>query len=362
MSSTLVVGGGIIGLLTARELALAGVDTTLIDMGPTGQEASWAGGGILSPLYPWRYAEAVTALAKWSQARYPSLCAELQDETDIDPELSRDGLLILEIEEDHDQALEWARRHDMAMEMLPRQAIEALEPNLACCPEHALWLRDIAHVRNPRLTKAVRRAIDRRVRVREHEEVVELLVTDGGMRGARTRSSEYRAERVVVCAGAWTGRLLAHIGHAPEIQPVRGQMLLFHTRPGLVRHLVLAGSHYAIPRRDGILLFGSTLEHAGFTKTTTAEAKERLREHALTLFPALQRAPIGEHWAGLRPGSPHGIPYIGPHPSISGLYVNAGHFRNGLVMAPASARLVTDLALGREPIVRPEPYGLSASR
>ena len=139
-------------------------------------------------------------------------------------------------------------------------------------------------------------------------------------------------------------------------------MILFQTRPGQIRQIVLFRDRYAIPRRDGLVLLGSTLEHVGFHKATTAEAKEDLHRSALERFPFLARAPIQDHWSGLRPSSPSGIPYIGAHPGTEGLYVNAGHFRNGLVTAPASARLAADLILGRKPILDPAPYALDAER
>lgn len=360
-SRIIVVGGGIIGLLTARELAQAGAEVTLIEMGITGREASWAGGGILSTLRPWRYAEPVTALVRWSQLRYPELCAELIEQTGIDPEHSRDGLLILDIEEAA-EALSWGRGHAMPIEVLDEATLRTAAPEIAREATRALWLPEVAHIRNPRLVKAVRRAIHRPVRVCEHQEVVELLIADDQIAGVRTRTDVHRAETVVVCAGAWTATLLERLGHPPAISPVRGEMLLFHASPGLLRQIVLAGSHYAIPRRDGNILFGSTLAQTGFVKETTAEAKESLHEKAVTLFPMLRRMPIGAHWAGLRPSSPSGIPYIGAHPNIAGLYVNAGHFRYGLTMAPASARLMADLVLGRAPILPPAPYGLDAPR
>jgi len=361
MSDILIIGGGIIGLLTARELAASGARVSLVEMGDTGRESSWAGGGILSPLYPWRYAGSVNALAGWSQDAYPDLCTRLFEDTGIDPEYNRSGLMILDPEE-QDVALSWAQTEDATLEVLDRAAIEAKEPGLGLSTTKALWMPDIGQIRNPRLTKALRIAIQKTVTIREQEEVLELRVEGGRVRGVRTTAGTIEAERIIVCTGAWTAQLLEKLGRKPAIRPVRGQMILFYAKPGQIRHVTLFRERYVIPRKDGRVLIGSTLEDAGFEKRTTAEAKEELYRIAVDMFPLLKRTPIEDHWAGLRPGSPSGIPYIGPYPGAEGLYVNAGHFRNGLVTGPASARLVADLVLDREPILPPSPYALDAER
>jgi glycine oxidase len=361
MSDILVIGGGAIGLLTARELLQAGAEVTLVEMGVTGRESSWAGGGIISPLYPWRYADSVTALSLWSQREYPRLCAALLDETGVDPEFIRSGLLTLDPAEQA-RALPWARAHRTPIAVLESAALGKTEPGLGPQPPSALWMPEIAQVRNPRLGRALRQAIEKRVCIREQEEVVELLVESGRAVGARTSEGTIEAGRIVVCTGAWTAKLLEQLAVKPEIEPVRGQMILFCAAPGQIKHVVLYRDRYVIPRRDGRILIGSTLEHEGFVKATTAEAKEELYRAAIEIFPLLRRAPIENHWAGLRPGSPSGVPYIGACPGIQGLYFNAGHFRNGLVTGPASAKLAADLLLGRAPIVDPAPYALNASR
>jgi len=361
LSDFLIIGGGIIGLLTAWELTAAGARVTLLEKGATGNEASWAGGGILSPLYPWRYPAAVTRLAGWSQRHYPELCGELREASGLDPEYTRSGLLILGPEEQA-VAQRWAAENLVNLLPVAADMLAELEPGLA--PNHAagLWLPDVAQVRSPRLARAARLALGRRADIREGSEVLELVVRDGRMAGARTPRGLVEATHVIVCAGAWSAALFARLGSRPDIAPVRGQMILFFAQPGDVRCIVLQGGRYAIPRRDGRVLFGSTLEQAGFDKATTQDAREALYQEAVELLPVLRRAVVERHWAGLRPASPSGIPYIGAYPGIAGLYCNAGHFRNGLVLAPASARLLADLALERAPIVPPGPYALEAPR
>ncbi len=361
MSNVLVVGGGIIGLLTARELVESGAAVTLIEMGETGRESSWAGGGIISPIYPWRYADAVTALASWSQQAYPGLAEALTHETGIDPELTVNGMLVLDLEEQA-LAFAWAERHGYPIEQVAGETLHDIEPQLGPGLTQGLLLPRIAQVRTPRLAKAVRRSVETRIQLRENEEVLELLVEDGRISGVRTPTGTIAAGRVVICAGAWTAKLLEQLGQAPEIAPVRGQMILFYGKPGQINHITLHRERYLIPRRDGRLLFGSTLEHTGFVKTTTAEVREALYRAAFEMFPILKRTPIEDQWAGLRPSSPSGIPFIGAFPTVEGLFINAGHFRNGLVTGPASARLAADLVLGRAPILDPTPYAVDATR
>ncbi len=225
-----------------------------------------------------------------------------------------------------------------------------------------MLLPAVANVRNPRLIKAARKTLAGPIALREQEEVHAILSTDGRIEGVRTTRGLIQADQVVACTGAWTARLLDPLGQRPDIEPVRGQMILFKGRPGQTNYTTLWREHYVIPRRDGLILVGSTLEQIGFVKETTAQPRESLHRADVELYPHLAHTPIEAHWSGLRPGSPGGIPYIAPVPGTAGLYVNAGHYRNGIVTDLASARLVTDLLLGRDPITDPAPYALDAQR
>jgi glycine oxidase len=362
MPDVLVIGGGVIGLLTARELRLAGAEVTLLERGEPGRESSWAGGGIVSPLYPWRYKDAVTELACWSQNHYPALCSALHEATGIDPELEPSGLLI-EAPDEAGSANAWAAARRVRLEAVARDEIRELEPGLCQPAAGALWLPDVAHVRNPRLVKALRADVEARgVRVLGGHPVTGWQDQRDHVTAVETPRGTLAASTFVVCAGAWSGDLLAPLGVRPDIHPVKGQMILFRTAPGTVRTIHLAADRYAIPRRDGRVLFGSTLEETGFDKQTSDAAREELWQIASARFPALRDAEVERHWAGLRPSSPSGIPYVGRHPTLANLFVNAGHFRNGIVLGPASARLTADLVLGRAPIVDPQPYGLEVAR
>jgi glycine oxidase len=355
MTDFIVIGGGLSGMLVARELAAAGAHVTLLEKGELGREASWAGSGILSPLYPWRYPDAVTALSRWSQDRFPDFAAELAEETGIDPEWLPSGFLIAEGTETA-EALSWARRHGVAVESLPAEGLIELEPGLVTAGD-GLWLPEVAQIRNPRLVKAMVRSLALRgVSVRTQTEVVAFAEQCDRVTGVRTRDELLPAEGVVMTAGAWTAELLGPLAADWHIAPVRGQMLLFHAAPDQVRRIVMRGDHYLVPRRDGRVLAGSTLEYVGFDKSTTAEAHETLYKAAAALIPALAHCPVERHWAGLRPGSAEGIPLICEYPERHGLYINTGHFRNGIVTGPASARLLVDLMLGRPPCVDPSPY------
>ncbi|MEN8177068.1 MAG: glycine oxidase ThiO [Pseudomonadota bacterium] len=362
MARFIVVGGGLLGMLTARELAVDSNQVILIEKHEMARESTWAGGGILSPLYPWRYPDSITNLATWSQRNYTEICDDLRLSTGIDPEYSPRGMLVIAPDE-ITAALDWADRHAKNLELIAQDKIRSLEPALVSPPNNAIWMSDIAHVRNPRLARALVEDLQQRgVSLLLKQPVTGLYILNNSVSGVKTSDGVLEADAVVVCAGAWTGQLLNGVTPPPAIHPVRGQMLLFKTEPDVIKRIVLEKNRYIIPRIDGRVLFGSTLEETGFDKQTTHAAREELYTIATERFPVLKKYPIEKHWAGLRPSSPAGVPYITAHPELPGLYINAGHFRNGVVLGPASAHLCADLVLGREPLLAPAPYSLHATR
>jgi glycine oxidase len=357
LTDVVVVGAGAIGMLTGLMLAQQGLSVTLLDKAQVGGESSWAGGGIVSPLYPWRYSSAVTALAHWSQDFYPGLGERLLALTGLDPEVFVTGLYWLDLD-DEAEALAWASQQGRPLASVSMSAVYDAVPVLGSGYEHAVHMSGVANVRNPRLVKALRAALVQMPNVTVHEQAaVSGFVRDGErVVGVQTAQGEVRAERVVLTAGAWSGELLATLGLELPVEPVKGQMILFKCAADFLPSMVLAKGRYAIPRKDGHILVGSTLEHCGFDKTPTDEALASLKASAIELLPALADAEVVGHWAGLRPGSPDGVPFIGPVPGHEGLWLNCGHYRNGLVLAPASCQLLSNLMLCQAPIIDPAPY------
>ncbi|MEO1767972.1 glycine oxidase ThiO [Thiobacter aerophilum] len=357
-SDFLIIGAGAIGCATALELAAAGARVTLVERGVVGGESSWAGAGLLFPLVPWDYRPEVVALAQAGRRLFAGWAAGLQAESGVDPEYLESGLIILP-PYDREAALGWAAREGEALaEVNPRLVEPALDAG-----GPALWLPGVAQVRNPRLMAALRGALlARGARIVEQAGEVRLRITRGRLEAVEgLNGRRWQADTYIVSAGAWSGRLLEPLGVPVPVYPVRGQMLLFRLAPGQLTRLLIKAGRYVIPRRDGHVLVGSTLEEAGFDKTVTEAARDDLIAWAQSLVPALRgQVPVAQ-WAGLRPGSPDNVPLIDCHPTVANLWVHTGHFRYGVTMAPASARLLADRLLGRKPLLDPAPYAWPGS-
>jgi glycine oxidase len=366
MNDVLIIGGGVIGLSIAYELAGSGVHVQLIDRGDLGQEASWAGAGILPPV------NRATTVHPYDQLRALSFClhaewaSRLRDETGIDTGYRRCGALYLARTIGEAAALRGLyltlREEQVAIERVAPADVALLEPALAPAVEARRFqaaydtpeecqLRNRHHLRA--LIVACRQL---GVDLVPHVAAEDFVLDGERLEGVRTSAGVLRAERYCLASGAWTEALLRRLGVPNGILPIRGQMLLYRCAQQPFTRILNEGNRYLVAREDGYVLAGSTEEEVGFDKRTTPAGLADLRSFAEALVPALAEAKLEKSWAGLRPATFDGLPYLGQIPALSNAFVAAGHFRSGLYLSGGTAVLMSQLMRGEEPDIDLEPF------
>ncbi len=328
----IIIGGGIIGLSLAIELRKQGLRVLLVEKGEPGREASWAAGGMLvgSGL---ETPPSLQRLAAASARMYPEFVHELEDESRLKIDLRSEGTLLW------DPAADARVR---ALHPLPAPLSE-LEPALADQLSSPLFVQEQCVDPRDLVTAAIAAAHHRGVDFSSGDEVLEVEVKDGKAAGVLTNKTNFLSEAVVNCAGAWAGLIPPH---AFPTSPVKGQMLcVLMPDKYLLRHVLRTPDVYLIPRSDGRLLIGATVEEAGFNKQTVPDTIKKLRRSALELVPKLADARILEAWAGLRPGTPDKLPILGTTPT-PGYFVATGHFRDGILLAPVTAKVMAAVITG----------------
>jgi glycine oxidase len=347
-----IVGAGLIGLGIAYELARRGARTRVIDAREPGRAASWAGAGMLAPFTEAPSSSAFSELCAGSLARYPAFVAGLAECGGVDARLSLEGILEAAYDANEERRL---REHATALSnrgiaarFVERDELRRLEPALSAAARGACFSQTEGQVDNRRLGRALRAACEA-LGVRIDENAGDVAVESNSRRvlGVRTREGFASAEIVINAAGAWAGTLP---GVPPEaaipVVPVKGQMLALAMPRNFVRRVLWVPGAYLVPRADGRLLVGATVEDAGFDVRVTARGVRSLLDAALSALPSLAELTVAETWAGLRPGTPDGLPYVG-ETALGGYYVAAGHYRNGILLTPATAVLMADLLEGK---------------
>jgi glycine oxidase len=361
-----IIGAGVVGLGIAWRLA-GRAAVTLFDRGAAGSGASHAAAGMLAACCEAEPGEeTLIALGRESQARWPGFAEELLLASGIDVELRREGTLALALTADDqaeiDHRLEFQRKLNLPLEWLTAADTRAREPHLAGKIAGALFSPQDHQVDNRKLVQALRVAVEAAgVTLCEHRPVKEILVQSGQARGVvLDNGTTVSADIVVLAAGAWS-RGIGGLppDRRPPVRPVKGQMLALKmdaAKP-LLNHVLWAPGAYLVPRRDGRLIIGGTVEEKGFDATITAGGMLTLLEAAWRAVPAVEELPVQEIWVGHRPGSRDDAPILGRGP-LDGLFYATGHHRNGILLAPvtadAMARLILDDVI--DPVIR--PFGL----
>jgi glycine oxidase len=355
-----VVGGGVIGCAAAYELAKAGCAVTLFERAMPGAEASGAAAGLLSALGESR-ASALGALAIASWRLYPKVVEELRERTGIDVEYVTRGTIYPQFSVEDVRA---AARHvghpdaqELGIEAWDAAQVRDGEPALGTHVRGAMFVRGDRWVNNQRLVAAyAQAAVDAGVMLRAGASVTRVLVEDGRARGVVADGERHDGDAVLLAAGAWTGDLVASFGPRLPVEPRRGQMLALTHVPPVLNHCVHSDEIYLVPRPSGELLIGATVERVGFQRAVTAQGIAGLLRGALALAPVLGTLSIGRTWYGFRPWVPDSLPVLGPWPGVDGLYVATAHFRNGILLAPITARLMTEWITGGRPSMDVEDF------
>lgn len=365
MADVVVVGGGVIGLSVAYELAGQGATVTLLEQAQFGQEASWAGAGILHPGNLSLATSPQAKLRALSFSCWQPLSKQLKEQTGIDNCFLNCGAIQLGISTEKSLQAEYEewQREGVEAEWLNMVSIANYEPALAPQFQYGVRLPQLHQVRNPRHLKALYRGCQQRgVQLIPGTPVVDWQVQLGRVRAAEvlTDVGRYFGDHFVITAGAWSDRLLRRANCQSAITPVRGQMVLLNMQQRPIRHVIEAGPRYVVPRNDGRVLVGSTEEWVGFDKRNTAEGIRSLLEFGSSLVPSLKDATLERCWSGLRPRSSTNIPIIDRVPDYQNLFVAAGHFRSGLQLSPATGLLVRQLLLGQPLSVPLAAFGFDA--
>jgi len=351
-----VIGGGVIGCLTALYLHRLGASPVIMEKGRTGQQSSWAGAGILCPIHPWLYPDSFTHLIDDSLARYPALNEMLLEMTGISMQWLTSGLLIPFFDDDRihhrDDALAWSKRFGWQVEELDAAQTIAHEPTISEQVSGSLLWPKVGQARNPRLLAAVRKALELcGVPIREQAEVVGITENEQGEITAveLANGDKIETDAVLLAAGSWSGELGHQLGLNLPVEPVKGQIVLLKDQPGRVNHIIKHDDAYMVPRDDGHILVGASMERVGFQTGTTDAVVDQLLDATYRITPGLKDAEIVQKWMGFRPGSPDGMPYLGPVENHPGLWVATGHYRNGVALAPGTAEMMSRWIMGESP-------------
>ena len=359
MKDCLIIGAGAVGLSLAYELAGHGICVTVIDRSACGTEASWAGAGIIPAAKSRAGDSAYTQLSGLSCQLHAQWAKDLQSDTGIDTGYRQCG----EIFFGHQQIsgdplsrdLQTLESLGVEIDHLDQQVLKKLEPAIS---DECLAGADLpayrtpasAQIRNPWLLRAIREAcLQRGVKIVEQVEVLGFDLEQDRIVAAETTSGSFSAEQVCLTSGAWTKALAGKVGISLPMKPIRGQIVLLRLNEQIQQNIIHHGPHYLVPRPDGYVLAGTTLEDVGFEKQTTVKAVREILHFASSMFPQLATAQVERCWAGLRPASLDGHPFIGLLPGFSNGWVATGHFRWGLYLSPATAVVLSQLMRGLTP-------------
>jgi glycine oxidase len=358
----LVIGGGIIGSCIAWRLARENAEVTILERGRLGQEASWAAAGMIAPQAEAQGPGPFFDLCVKAREVFTATMPELRAESGIDPEYDDDGILYVAFDEAESVELreraKWqSEAGGLAVELSAPEA-RAIEPALSPDVIYAVHMPADRRTDNRKLTRAfAAAAVAKGAQIHEGVRVTEVMAKKGRATGLRLDDGkELAADVIVNAAGAWARDIRGLEADQVATYPVRGQMLCFEGLRPLAGPSVFSAHGYLVPRRDGRVLAGSTMEDAGYDKRVTLEGIERITRGARKMMPSLGNMPFREAWAGLRPATRDFLPILGASPNAANVFYATGHFRSGILLSALTGEIIADLAFDRTPAINLEPF------
>lgn len=357
--TAMIIGGGVIGCAAAYELSKAGFACTLLDKGAINQEASTAAAGMLGAQVETHQSGPFYELCRQSQEIYKAWIDELEHISGVTAQYIGKGILRAALTEEDElelrSRLPWIQNADW----LKPEEMRRMEPELSPAVRGGLHFYADHQVHPVWLAKSLGAAIVRQgCRIREWTPVFKLLTdpATGRICGVQTSEGPLYADIVVLSSGAWSPALTGPLGIKLDVFPVKGQCISVKTGAPIIRSTVFTHGCYIVPKLDGSYLIGATQVEAGFDKQVTVSAIAELHGKAAALLPRMEEAEFISSWAGLRPGTRDGLPFLGAADEHPGLIFATGHYRNGILLAPITGRIVAQIATGEKPLLDLKPY------
>lgn len=359
-----IVGGGVIGCSIAYYLAKKGLQPLVIEKNTLGSQSTQAGAGMLGAQVEMNLPDAMFRLGITSRDMYNDLAIELKDISGVDIELQTSGILRLAVSEEDRAALldrhKWQTEYGQKTEWLEDEELRRDFGDLFGPTYGALFLPDDHQVRNTALLNSFVAAASRLgATFLEHTEVIGFMRQGHRITGVETSVGKFEADQVILAAGAWSGILSQSAGFQLPVFPVKGQAVLAQTWTPVTPFTVFTHGTYMVPKLNGHLYIGATMETVGFDQVPTLQGISRILSDAIRIMPPLSQLGMAEHLVGLRPGSSDGLPFLGEVPGLEGILVASGHLRNGLLLAPITGQIMAEMATGHAPMFDVSPFSLT---
>lgn len=359
----IVVGGGVIGGSIAYNLSKRGFKVLVLEKNCLASESSGAAGGMLAAQSEFQGSREWFEFALKSREMFPRLAVEIKEASGIDIDLINNGMLSVSLNEqdqkENKHLLKIQQQYGEQAEWLTAHEVREIEPTLSEAITGGLFFEKDGQVEASKLSLGFFKSSETRgVVVKEYVEVHDFHFMGGKVNGVITTAGDFFSETIVVAGGAWSEKLLSSTGLQLDTYPVKGECFSVVTDQPLLRSTIFSHGCYLIPKKEGRLIVGATVKPKLDNKKVSIEGIFSLMEKAKVLLPTIENAEFERAWAGIRPQTADGLPYIGEHPTYKGLFIATGHFRNGILLSPITGEVIADMVEGKPTTLNMTSFGV----